>query len=82
MLKAARRSGGNYRQYGDREVERLRQIRAYRNAGLGPADIRSVLGAAASDAASVLKRRLVELDAEIDTLRGHQRTVLRFFEQR
>lgn len=29
-----------------------------------------------SDAAKVLKRRLVELDAEIDALRGHQRAML------
>jgi DNA-binding transcriptional MerR regulator len=82
LLKPAGRSGGNYRHYGEKEVERLRQIRAHRNAGLGLADIRSVLGAATSDAASVLKRRLVELDAEIDALRGHQRAILRLLEHR
>jgi DNA-binding transcriptional MerR regulator len=76
LLKAAGRTGGNYRQYGEREVERLRQIRAYRHAGLRLLDIRSALAAGAGAAAAVLKRRLVELDAEIETLRGHQRMIL------
>ncbi len=76
LLKASGRTPGNYRQYGDREVDRLRQIRAYRNAGLSLADIRSVLSAPAGDAAAVLKRRLVELDGEIEALRGHQRVIL------
>ncbi|HEX7487168.1 MAG TPA: MerR family DNA-binding protein [Vicinamibacterales bacterium] len=63
-------------------MERLRQIRAYRHVGLSLADIRSVLGAAASDAASVLKRRLLELDGEIETLRGHQRSILRLLDHK
>lgn len=76
LLKAAGRTGGNYRQYGEREIERLRQIRAYRHAGLRLSDIRSALGAAAGAGAAVLKRRLEEIDAEIETLRGHQRVIL------
>jgi DNA-binding transcriptional MerR regulator len=80
LLRAAGRSPGNYRLYSASDVERLRQIRAYRNMGLSLADIRSVMSAAGSNAASVLKRRLLELDAEIDTLRGHQRSILRLLE--
>lgn len=76
LLRASGRSSGNYRLYGEKEVDRLRQIRAYRHAGLSLADIRSVLGARAGDAAAVLKRRLVELDGEIEALRDHQRVIL------
>lgn len=76
LLKPSGRTAGNYRQYGEREVARLRQIRAYRRAGLCLSDIRSVLGASSGDAAAVLKRRLVELDGEIEALRGHQRVIL------
>src|SRR5512140_3897783 len=76
LLRASGRTPGNYRQYGEREIDRLRQIRAYRNAGLRLADIRSVLSSPAGDAAAVLKRRLVELDGEIEALRGHQRVIL------
>jgi DNA-binding transcriptional MerR regulator len=82
LLKPPERTSGNYRQYGEKDVERLRQICAYRHVGLGLADIRSVLGAAAGDAASVLKRRLLELDAEIEALRGHQRAILRLLDHK
>lgn len=77
LLKPARRSSSNYRFYGEREVQRMRQIRVYRDAGLGLADIRAVLDRPGLDAAAVLSRRLVELDAEIARLREHQRAIAR-----
>ena len=77
LLKAASRSPGNYRQYGEKDVERLRQVCAYRHLGLRLADIRTIVGRPLGDAASLLRRRLLELDAEIEELRSHQRAILR-----
>ena len=77
LLKAVRRTGSNYRVYGERELERLRMIRVYRAAGLAVADIRTLLDRAGSDASAVLRRRLVEIDADIARLRGHQRAIAR-----
>src|SRR5262245_33876053 len=77
LLAAARRSGGNYRVYGERELARLRQVCVYRDAGLKLADIRSILDEPQTDAASVLERRLVEIEDEIGRLRDHQRTIAR-----
>jgi DNA-binding transcriptional MerR regulator len=77
LLRASGRSPGNYREYSEKDVERLRQICAYRHLGLSLADIRSVIGAASSQAAAVLERRLRELDREIEALRNHQRGILR-----
>jgi DNA-binding transcriptional MerR regulator len=77
LLKPASRSPGNYRQYGEREFERLREICAYRHVGLSLADIRTVLGRPSNDAASTLQKRLVQIDAEDGRLRGHQRVILR-----
>jgi MerR family transcriptional regulator, thiopeptide resistance regulator len=82
LLKPCGRSDGNYRQYGDRELERLREIRAYRNVGLSLADIRTVLGRPFNDAASTLQKRLLQIDAEIGRLRGHQRVILRLLGNR
>jgi DNA-binding transcriptional MerR regulator len=91
------RTGGNYRCYSEGDAERLKAIRAYRNAGLSLEDIRAVLkttgrrGAswskdasrhATGDASSVLKRRLVELDAEIEALRAHQHAILQLLGSR
>jgi DNA-binding transcriptional MerR regulator len=83
------RTGGNYRCYSEADAERLLAIRAYRNAGLGLEDIRTILkvagrrGAdAAKTASGVLKRRLVELDAEIEALRAHQHAILQLLGSR
>jgi DNA-binding transcriptional MerR regulator len=81
LLKPPSRSAANYRRYGERDLARLEQICAYRNAGLKLADIRSVIEGPSRGAAQVLKRRLVELDAEIEGLRTHQRSILRLLKQ-
>jgi DNA-binding transcriptional MerR regulator len=77
LLKTARRSAGNYRVYGQNDLQRLRQICIYRGAGLTLGNIRSILDGAHSDAAGILQRRLVELSGEIEKLRDHQRAIAR-----
>jgi len=77
LLKAGHRTASNYRIYGDRELERLRMIRVYRDAGLALADIGLLLDRSGTDAAGVLRRRLLEIDAEIARLRGHQLAIAR-----
>jgi DNA-binding transcriptional MerR regulator len=77
LLARPRRTPGNYRVYTEKDLDRLRQIRAYRDAGLELGDIRSVLDAPQTDAAAVLRRRLVELSAGIEHLQEHQRAIAR-----
>jgi len=81
LLKPASRTGGNYRRYGEKELARLRQICVYRRAGVALADIRTILDRPRSDASSILKRRLTELDAEIDRLRNHQQAILKILDR-
>lgn len=76
LLKPARRTASNYRGYSERDLARLEQICAYRNAGLKLDDILALLECPESDSAAVLTRRLLELDAEIQTRRMHQRAIL------
>ena len=82
LLKPAARTAGNYRSYGEADRLRLRQICAYRDMGLKLDDIRSILDRPGSDASGVLERRLVELSAEIEKLRGHQRAILKLLRNR
>jgi DNA-binding transcriptional MerR regulator len=82
LLKPAARSAANYRRYGQKDVERLRQIRAYRDAGLKLEDIARILDRPATDASAVLRRRLIELNAEIEALRDHQRAILRLLQSK
>jgi DNA-binding transcriptional MerR regulator len=81
LLAGPRRTRSNYRVYGDADVDRLRRIRAYRDAGLEIADVKALLDGRPGDAASVLSRRLVAIDAEIARLRDHQHAIARLLPQ-
>jgi DNA-binding transcriptional MerR regulator len=72
LLKPARRSAGNYRVYGERDAERLRSIRRWRDSGLTLSDIRALLDEPRGDATDVLKRRLEALGEEIGKLLRQQ----------
>ena len=74
-------SAGNYRVYGEKDLQRLRQIRIYREAGLTLADIRALLDQPGSEAAGVLERRMEQLNEEIQKLRDHQRAIARLLKQ-
>ena len=82
LMPPAQRSVGNYRCYGEADMRRLLQICAYRDAGLKLEDIRTILDRAGGDAYGVLKRRLLELDGEIGTLRAHQQAILKLMEHK
>jgi DNA-binding transcriptional MerR regulator len=86
LMPRPQRSGGNYRSYSEADVRKLLQIRAYRDAGLKIDDIRAILNTRPDrpegGAAGVLKRRLLELDAEIGTLRAHQQAILKLLEHK
>lgn len=76
LLPRPRRTAGNYRAYGEDDLQRLQQIGRYRKVGLSLAAIRTLLDQPRGSAAAVLERRLVDIDREIETLRGHQRAIL------
>jgi DNA-binding transcriptional MerR regulator len=80
LLPPACRSASNYRCYATEQLERLRSICAYRDAGLRLSDIRELLDEPSNAATTVLKRRLLELDREIETLREHQNAILRLLQ--
>ena len=77
LLKRPARTSGNYRSYSPRDLERLRQICLYRDAGLTLADIRTLLDTRPTDASAVLRRRFAEIGASIERLREHQRAIAR-----
>jgi DNA-binding transcriptional MerR regulator len=77
LLRRPPRTSGNYRAYAEADAQRLEQIQRYRKVGLGLAAIRVILDQPRSGAGAVLERRLAEIDADIETLRGHQEAILR-----
>jgi DNA-binding transcriptional MerR regulator len=77
LLRPASRTASGYRRYGEAELLRLEQIRAFRHAGLSVGDIRVLLDQSGGPAAEVLERRFQALEFEIELLRGHQRAIAR-----
>jgi len=75
LIRASRRTDGNYRLYGEQDANRPRQICIYRDAGLRLEDIRELLDLGNNEGAAILQRRLVELSQEIDKLRLQQRAI-------
>ena len=59
----------------------MQQIGLYRKVGLSVPEIRALLDRPGGEAAELLKRRLVAIDAEVETLREHQRAILRLLQQ-
>jgi DNA-binding transcriptional MerR regulator len=82
LLRPPRRSDGNYRVYASQDLDRLRQICTFRDAGLTLGDIRSLLNAPRNDAQSVLERRMVDIGQAIERMREHQRAIARLLNSR
>ena len=77
LLRPSARSSSGYRLYDQAEVERLRALRAYRQAGVPVSEIVQLLTSDHSESASVLERRLVEIDRQVRQLRVQQRLLAR-----
>lgn len=83
LLRAPPRTSGNYRLYDESDLRRLEQICVYRNAGVKLRDIRAILDSRqGGGAAAVLKKRLCEIQREIEELRNHQRAILALLQNR
>jgi DNA-binding transcriptional MerR regulator len=82
LLKPALRTRADYRLYGEKETRVLEQICLYRSVGLSVASIRAMLASPQSEVASLLRRRLQELDSEINQRRKHQRVILRLLQSK
>jgi DNA-binding transcriptional MerR regulator len=82
VLRRPPRTGGNYRRYSDADLQRLRQVRAWRDAGLSLGDIRALLEGPSSGAARVLERRLSEIEEGIDRLREQRGAILQLLKNK
>jgi MerR family transcriptional regulator, thiopeptide resistance regulator len=88
LLMPAGRSAAGYRLYGPAEIERLRAIRRYRDAGLSLAAICDLLATSAPTTrkrpqpAVLLEARLLELSNEVERLRSQQKLLARILASR
>ncbi len=75
LLVPSRGGDGEYRYYSPADTRRLAKIMRYREAGVPLADIRFILEGPEDKLATVLERRLEELNTEIARLREQQRVI-------
>ena len=82
LLEPASRAANGYRWYGEREIERLKQIAGFRSYGVSVRDIRELL-ARDSDQAheQILRKRFAQMETEIQDLRCQQQSLLAILEQ-
>ncbi|MEL4503652.1 MerR family transcriptional regulator [Luteococcus sp. H138] len=71
------RSSTGYRLYGAADLERLRRVVAYREAGLSLEEIGDVLAAGSSDVGAMLRKRRVQLASEMESMRRRDERLAR-----
>ncbi len=76
LLLAAFRSENAYRWYGDKEIQRLKTINAYRSYGLSITSIRSLLARNGLSQTQILKQHFKHLEREIQHLRAQQKAIV------
>ncbi len=76
LLVPSGRSAANYRQYTQADVDRMKQISIYKEAGLSLQAIAEVLESPKQQASTVLEQRLDQLNTEISDLRQQQQWIL------
>jgi DNA-binding transcriptional MerR regulator len=81
LLKPSGRSTANYRRYSDKDIQRLELICRYREAGLPLETIKVILDSSGNTLASVLEKRLEELNAQIRELRNQQHVIVKILQQ-
>lgn len=76
LLSPAVRSSKRYRIYSDSDIEKLRKIVLYKDAGVPLSEIDKLISASENSFVSILMRRLDELNKEINLIKAKQNTLV------
>lgn len=76
ILKPSARSESNYRIYTEADIKTLELICAYRNTGMALKEIKKILQAKDKGITALLEKRLIALNAEIQSLRKQQQHIM------
>lgn len=77
VLKPSERSASNYRLYSAHDIEKMKRIVLYRDAGIPLKSITVILGKDHHDTLPILESRLFEINKEIQNLRTQQNVILK-----
>lgn len=75
LVKPSQRSAAGYRLYDETDLERLRRVVLYREAGIPLEDIAGILYGLGNKIETVLLKRLEELNGELAAVRKRQAAV-------
>ena len=81
LLKPVHRLSNGYREYSEREVERLRQICTFRRAGIPLREIRKLLSAPGDGRADALQHQLLELADQMQQIRSQQLLIVELLQK-
>ena len=75
LLSPSSRTKGNYRQYTQRDFDRMSLVSTYKQAGLSLNSIAHILESNSTASSKILETRLKHLNHEISKLRGQQQLI-------
>lgn len=81
LLKPARRLSNGYREYSQRDAERLRLICTFRRAGIPLKEIRRLLSSPADGHVEALQLQLVELSDQMQRIRQQQLLIVELLQK-
>lgn len=82
LLRPTLRSENGYRWYGDKELQRLETILAYRSYGLAVADIRVIVNRTGTKSQEdILREQFSNLELEIQKLKKQQKAIVSLLQQ-
>ncbi len=76
LLTPAVRSSKRYRIYSDSDIEKLRKIVLYKDAGVPLGEIDKLISASENSFVSIIMRRLDELNKELSLIKAKQNTIV------
>ncbi len=82
LLAPQERSGADYRIYTEKDVRLMEEICRLRNAGVPLRTIKNMLSGGTSRRAEILRRRLGDINDEINRLRNQQKFILELLNDR
>lgn len=80
LLKPSARNEAGYRLYSDADMERLKKIMLFREAGVPLAEIANLLNAENLEVTALLLKRLGELNKEIEVVKKQQDVIIKLLE--
>jgi MerR family transcriptional regulator, thiopeptide resistance regulator len=82
LLSPSKKTNNGYRLYSDNDLQTLKKIRQFADAGLSLKQIKQLLASDQQSSTRILNNRLTTINTEIQALRAQQQTIVQLLENK